>query len=903
MKTLVLLLMLCICPIVACAQNAPVIERAAALRKAEKFDDARKLLQTELDETQTQAERDKLNNALADVHFAWAGNLTKSYDFQGAIAHYLAAYQTDKMLRRRDAAIDLARVGARNYSLGRYEEALRYYDLALPIFREVKEPLGEASTLNNVAVAYDDLSRYEDALRAYQQALVLVRELKSRAGEAATLSNIGSVYYSLNRYDEALRTFEQALPIRREVGDRDGEAATLNNIGLACDGLSRYEEALTFYQQALPIRREIGDRRGEAVTLDNIGAAYHSLKRYDEALDFYRQALPIRRAAKDRAGEAATLNNIGLIYGDLGRADEALRTFEQALLPARAIKNRAGEAATLYNMMFVCRQRHQPELAILFGKQAVNVLQSIRRDIAGLDRESRDAYLKGNANIYQTLARLLIGQGRFAEAEEVSAMLQQDEFLDFVRRDARGVRLEDASADFVGAEQTVVAEQNTRVESVAKLSAEAFALTDLDAPTPAQSARLLEVQASLNAARAQLDAFFAAMPTRFARNAADVAADRKGLSAIVPILREMGAKSKSKVALVSAFVDDKGLELLLTLPSGQTVNLSYAADEKAQNGAAFPSWLNAQIFDFKRAIEQRAPVEGAATALWNVVGCKGTLSAQLEGAQIDTVMWRLTGPLRAIPLAALRDRDGYLVEKYRNVILTAGSSELNLAHQPVGNWRALGVGVTKAWTIGDDQFSALSGVEGELKAVMDAPADGFPNGVLPGRVLQDEKFSAASFFRQLRGADAEANSPWQVVHIASHFKLAGDNLKSFLLTGDGKALTIADLQERAQTSPLFPGVELMTLSACDTASGGQGADSLGALAELNGARSVLATLWPVADQETAQLMADFYANHAATPTAGKAVALQNAQLKLLHAGGISAHPYYWAPFVLMGNWR
>ena len=62
-------------------------------------------------------------------------------------------------------------------------------------------------------------------------------------------------------------------------------------------------------------------------------------------------------------------------------------------------------------------------------------------------------------------------------------------------------------------------------------------------------------------------------------------------------------------------------------------------------------------------------------------------------------------------------------------------------------------------------------------------------------------------------------------------------------------------------------------------------------------------LWPVADKETAQLMADFYADHAATPNAGKAVALQKAQLKLLHSGGKTAHPYYWAPFVLMGNWR
>ena len=825
----------------------------------------------------------------------------------------------------------------------RSDEALDFYNQSLAIFGEIKDDAMRANVMNNIGLVYMHLSRLDEGLEFFQRALEVNGKNTDRRIEGALLSNIGSVYLKRNSYEEALRYFERSLQIRREMGDRNGEANTLASLGVVYQGLAQFEKSLDFYGRSLQIRRAIGDRQGEAFSLDNMASIYTVLGRYDEALknsrdalniqrelglrkgmvtallnmgiaqvglgdsksalDSYEEALNLTRQIGDRVREANALHEIGEVYVKLGRLDWAMTFYGKALPLRREVQDRGGEAATLNSMMIVSSAQKQGEPAIFYGKRAVNLTQSMRRDIQGLDQTSRDTFLRGNALVYQNLARLLIDAGRFAEANEVLAMLQQNEFLDFVRRDARGVQMETFDSSFVGAEATVVAEQNTRVESVAKLSAEAFALTDLDAPTPAQSARLVEVQTSLKAARPQLDAFFAAMPARFARNPNDVAADRKSLSAIVPLLREMGKDSNSKVALVSAFVDNKGLELLLTLPSGQTVNLSYAADEKVQNGATFPSWLNAQIFDFKNAIEKRAPVENAATSLWNIVGCRGELGAQLEGAGIDTVMWRLTGPLRAIPLTALRDRDGYLVEKYRNVVLTAGSSELNLAHQPVGDWRALGVGVTKAWTIGGDQFSALGGVEGELQAVMDAPADGFDKGVLPGRVLQDEKFSEANFFRQLRGANPEANSPWQVVHIASHFKLAGDNLKSFLLTGDGKALTIADLQERAQESPLFPGVELMTLSACDTASGGQGADSLGALAELNGARSVLATLWPVADQETAQLMADFYANHAATPGAGKAVALQKAQLKLLHAGGVAAHPYYWAPFVLMGNWR
>ena len=821
-------------------------------------------------------------------------NLGRSDDAVRAYREALAIYQQIK--DEGGQATTWNNIGAAYDALGRAEESLRAYEQALLFYRQTKNQGGEAGVWNNIGAANDSLDRYQDALSAYQKALAISQQTGDVAGQATTLLNIGAAYDSLSQPETALSYYQRALPLSRETKDQNIEATVLQNIGAAYDTLGRTEEALRSYDQALDIYRQTKDLEGESSTLLNIGVLYDKHELYSQALGIYDRALLIQRQIKDRTGEAVTLHNMGFASERLGDIAAALRFYARALPIYRAIQDRGGEADTLSNLMWA-QEDLQPAVAIFYGKQSINLYQSIRRDIAGLDATSRAAYLKGRETTYRELARLLIAAGRFAEAEEVLAMVQQQEFLDFVRRDARGVKLESAASTLVGAEQTVVAQQDAHIESIAKLSAEEFALSGLENPDAQQSARLEQVQKSLAAARADLDAFFAAMPARFARNAADVQTDKRELSAIVPLLREMGAQTGSKVALISAFADDKGLELLLTLPTGQTVNLSYAAENED-----FPSWLNAQIFEFTKAIEARAPVENAATALWNILGCKGQLSAQLEGAQIDTVMWRLTGPLRALPLAALRDGDGYLVEKYRNIVLTAGSSELNLAHQPVKDWRALGVGVTKAWKVKGDQFSALSGVAGELKAVMDAPTDGFGGGVLPGRVLMDGQFSEANFFRLMRGPTPESNAPWQVVHIASHFKLAGDSLQSFLLTGDGKALTIADLQQRATTNPLFPGVELMTLSACDTAAG-SGADSLGALAELNGAKAVLATLWPVADAETAQLMSDFYANHAAQPAAGKAIALQSAQLKLLRAGGNGAHPYYWAPFVLMGNWR
>jgi CHAT domain-containing protein len=204
---------------------------------------------------------------------------------------------------------------------------------------------------------------------------------------------------------------------------------------------------------------------------------------------------------------------------------------------------------------------------------------------------------------------------------------------------------------------------------------------------------------------------------------------------------------------------------------------------------------------------------------------------------------------------------------------------------------------------------------------------------MTGRLLLDDAFTADAFRSGLRDG-------LPVVHVASHFQLnPGDDNQSFLLLGDGSRLTVADLRRAPN---IFEGVELLTISACNTAVGGGSGDgsefeSFGAWAQRNGAKAVVASLWPVADASTQEFMQAFYR---ARVEGGldKAQAIQQAQLALLNGGslekpaarattvassrgltGLSArgplpafvpppeapwsHPFYWAPFVLIGNFR
>jgi CHAT domain-containing protein len=170
-----------------------------------------------------------------------------------------------------------------------------------------------------------------------------------------------------------------------------------------------------------------------------------------------------------------------------------------------------------------------------------------------------------------------------------------------------------------------------------------------------------------------------------------------------------------------------------------------------------------------------------------------------------------------------------------------------------------------------------------------------------------------------------------------------DAEKSFLLLGDGNRLSLKTIDDAPEYA--FTGVELLTLSSCNTGvnwndagygSNGNEVENFGLIAQNRGAKAVIATLWSVADDSTSVLMREFYRIRSTTSGITKAEALQRAQLALLHGdpAGISrgphvsradlvgspaqnpneqsrsarpgkpyAHPYYWAPFILIGNWH
>jgi CHAT domain-containing protein len=310
-----------------------------------------------------------------------------------------------------------------------------------------------------------------------------------------------------------------------------------------------------------------------------------------------------------------------------------------------------------------------------------------------------------------------------------------------------------------------------------------------------------------------------------------------------------------------------------------------------------------------------------------------------QNAQV--LLWSLNGTMRYLPVAALWDGEKYLVERYQNVVFTRAETK-RLTRRVSPHWTGVGFGTSKAHDVdllGDRDkihLPALPGMTEELTGIFKRQPAG-KTGVVAGEVFTDRRFTKSRFYGAMK-----KRRP--LVHISSHFSFyPGDDSRSFLLLGNGEPLTLSEIKKRGG---LFEKVQLLTLSACKTAASqpdsfGKEIDGFAELAQRLGANAVMATLWEVREGSTARLMKDFYRGRQ-TKGLTKAEALQQAQLDLLYGtdkvrptaavnqvrvpcrAGSSvdihvekkyrvpfesngqncfAHPYYWSPFILFGNWR
>ncbi len=269
------------------------------------------------------------------------------------------------------------------------------------------------------------------------------------------------------------------------------------------------------------------------------------------------------------------------------------------------------------------------------------------------------------------------------------------------------------------------------------------------------------------------------------------------------------------------------------------------------------------------------------------------IDAVLQQQKVETLVFVLDGAFRSVPMAALSDGQQFLIEKY-SLATTPGLKLTDPKPLQAKALSGIAFGLTEPSTVslpggGSQSFSELPFVQTEL-------AD-LEKEIQPSLVKQNKAFTRDQFKKLLQKSQAP------IVHLATHGQFSANRDQTFLVASDG-VINIDDLAialgtgDNTRTTP----IELLVLSACETAIGDDRAPlGLAGIALKSGARSTVASLWQVNDNATSLLMQRFY-QAVATRQVTKAVALQQAQRSILDDSQFRRHPYYWAPFVLIGNW-
>ncbi|WP_016870706.1 CHAT domain-containing protein [Fischerella thermalis] len=271
------------------------------------------------------------------------------------------------------------------------------------------------------------------------------------------------------------------------------------------------------------------------------------------------------------------------------------------------------------------------------------------------------------------------------------------------------------------------------------------------------------------------------------------------------------------------------------------------------------------------------------------------IETQLNANQIKNLVFVMNGRLQRVPMAALYSNQQYLIEKY-GIALVPSLQLIDTKLLKRKNLKVLAAGVSKQIQIQEEIFPALVNVPKELDEIKQA----FP----ASQKLLNQEFTATTIQNELK-------SNFPVVHLATHGLFSSNPERNFIITGDGKSISINELSTLLKEQE--NNLELLVLSACETATGDERAMlGLAGTAVRSGARSTLATLWPVSDASTAQLMGEFY-QELKKPEVQKLSALRTAQLSQLESirsqplfkqlKSLPPHPYFWASYVLVGNWQ
>ena len=817
-----------------------------------------------------------------------------------------------------------------HYQQGHLEKAIALWEKIAQNYQQQGKTLNQAEILSYLALAYQQQGNWQKAEKAIAASLELVEnDAKGKNVWAESLNTLGTLQLTKGQTEEALKSWQKATLLFQQLKDTEGEFRGKINQGRALRALGFYPRAcqqmlnalnlpaltcqqLSFEQltQSLsqlpktlsPLQveawltlgdtlRNLGQLGGSQTVLEAIlshlpdqfqkNAIAFSLGRTLEAsgenelaLDWYIQAAnpPVSRLLQSKA-QLAQLKLL-IDEKDWPAAIALLPTIDQTLsqlpLSHQQIYSQINFAQRLTDLKL---KNNQQSPLISWEAIAARLAQA-QKNAQVLGDQRGEIYAQGNlGKIYEQTQQWAIAQNLTEKALQASQGLNAPE-MTYLWQWQLG---------------RILAQQSQREPAISAYLGAVTTLQPLTQDLTANSEFRFTFQQDVDLLYRQLISLLLSPNAQGEISQADLEQARKQIESLQ--VEELNNFFRAAcLTTTSSDIDeldpDAAVIYPIILPDRLAVILSLPHQPlQVFNTPLEPEQFQTAIADLRYTLVVRSRRDFFAPSQkiysWLLRPLEKDFLAQKN---LKTLVFVLDGSLKNIPMATLHDGKQYLIEKYR-ISLTPGLKLLSPQKNSQHLTKTLFAGISEhSEKLG---FTPLTYVKQELKAIQSQ---------MPSVILLNEAFTPDALEKSL------TYQSFPIVHLATHGRFSSQLQDTFIATWN-ELLDINELANLLKSSnPTGDrGVDLLVLSACETATGDERAAlGLAGMAVQSGARSTIATLWSVNDQATSKLMGELY-KQLASQKVTKSEALRQAQLALLGDKWYQ-HPFYWAPYILVGDW-
>jgi len=811
--------------------------------------------------------------------------------------------------------------------LGQYPKALECFEKSLAIARGIGDTELEEVALNNIGRVYQYYGQYSKALEYYEKSLAMNQKLGDVRGKDVTLNNIGRVYFFWGQYPKALEYYEKSLAIAQKLGDVKSESVILHCIGHVYDSWGQYPKALEYYEKSLAIAQKLGDVKVEGVTLSNIGAAYQSSGQYPKALEYYQKALAIaKQIGVPHSDEEKYIAAAHLEMGDLSKAEqilaraggssplgmlaliksnfsEAKRQYEYLLRDGE----KSGDFAWLFVAYTGLGRAHEGledyRKAEEYYEKGMNLVEELRAGLLPTERKNFfdvkvSGFLRSEPSKGLTRVRMKLNQS--SESIDSSEVTRARSFSDKIAQTGEG--------GVSGVPKAILEKEDQIVSRVAALKKE-LAKTDKEK----QGGRCENLSKEVQEADKDLKALVEMLWDKYKAYAA-VKYPR-------PVtLKESSLRPDECVIMFDVSNEGVGVKLV----KGKKILQTFYSDWPA-------SELERDVKKFREPFETRE-IKAFDPKLGEAL-YKKLLTRVLMDVPIGTPITIIPdGVLAILPFEALvvseksntNDKITYVSDLYP-ISYYQSITALTLARtmrdkKKTGN-RVLVI-ADPVFHLKDERAQAIkqTGLASKDKEYIGNIMNAVEEGSFKLRRLPETAVLAANL-KSLYGSKAEtctdfkANKADFLKNIAPKL----DQYSSVVFATHGVFSTkVPGLMEPFLALTMVPhgtdgflkmsdvmglkmNADIVALTACQTGLGkelsGEGVMSMGRAFQYAGARTVLMSLWSVAEKSSVQLVESFFRN--LKQGKSKLESLRLAREEIRKAG--YDHPFFWAPFILVGE--